>query len=269
MADNSKQNRQEFHPHGNNIDTKIRNGTTVLVAFKEDYYLPFVEEMSKIKFNLKKIEDYEKACALIDRYYAKLSEVVADNRIDTRSGIKSSFIEEISKYLFVNHPVVKKQKLLFENSDICTGLFFSKDTVKTTSKDVDFCICRKKKITVGKDSFFVKIPVVSVECKTHMDGTMFNEVIDTATRLRTSSPDSHNFVLMLWNQVGRDTFTVRRKATFVSEFFALMKKPRNKIEEYNIETKPEVLLAYYNTVSKALDEYFKEYNFPEYGTYLS
>ena len=97
---------------------------------------------------------------------------------------------------------------------------------------------------------------------------MFNEVIDTATRLHTSSPDSSRFVLMLWNEVGKDTFTVRRKATNITEFFALMKKPKNKTEEINIHTDPSVLLAYYNAVSNALDEYFTEYVFPEYGQYL-
>lgn len=268
MADKSKSNRDNFHPHGNNIDTKIKKGTKELENFKEDYYLPFVKAISKIKFNSKSIKEFEKACILIDNYYAELSEFVADNKIDTRSGIKSSFIEEISKYLFMKHPVVVENKLLFKNSDICTGLFFSKDTLKTTGKDVDFCICKEKKIKIGKDSFDVKIPIVSVECKTHMDGTMFNEVIDTATRLHTSSPDSHNFVFMLWNEVGKDTFTIRRKATNISEFFALMKKPKTKYEEYHIKTDPKVLLSYYEAISEALDEYFKEYIFPEYGKYL-
>lgn len=269
MADKSKINRAEFQPHCNNMDAKIKSGNTVLTTFKNNYYIPFVKEISKINFCKRDLRDYGKACSLIDEYYAKLSEVVHDNNIDTRSGIKSSFIEEISKYLFENHPIIKKEKLLFENSRICTGLFFSKDTLKTTEKDVDFCICREKKIKMGKETIEVKIPIISVECKTHMDGTMFNEVIDTATRLHTSSPDSHNFVFMLWNQVGRDTFTIRRKATNVTEFFSLMKKPKNKSEEYNIKTNPEVLLKYYDKISESLDDYFVEYIFPEYGTYLN
>ena len=268
MAEKSKENRASFHPHGNNIDTKIKKGTTCLIDFKEQYYQPFVKSMSKIDFKTGNINQFEKAAHLINNYYAKLSECVKNNNIDTRSGIKSSFIEEISKYLFYKHPVIIKEKLLFFNADICTGLFFSKDSIKTTNKNVDFCICREKTIKMGKDKFSVRIPIISVECKTYLDGTMFNEVIDTATRLHTSSPDSANFVLMLWSAVGKDTFTTRRKSTNVYEFFSLMKKPNNKEEEINIHIDPKVLMAYYNTVSKALEEYFTDYNYPEYGAYL-
>ncbi len=269
MVNNAQQNREKFHPHGNNLDTKIRNGVVATIAFKEDYYMPFVEQMAKIKFKTKKLEEFEKACSLIDDYYASLSEFAKDNNIKAQSGIKSSFIEEISKYLFLKHPIVVKEKLLFENSDICTGMFFSKDTLKTTSKNVDFCICREKKIKMGNDNpLLVRVPIISVECKTYLDGTMFNEVIDTATRLHISSPDSTNIVFMLWNDVGKETFTVRRKATNIFEFFSLMKKPSNDFEKSNIKTDPKVLLAYYCTVSNALDEYFKEYHFPSYGQYL-
>lgn len=270
MADKSKQERKNFHPHCNNIDTKIKKGKEALVEFKKDYYLPFTKAISKIKFDSKEISEFEKAAKLIDEYYTKLSEFVSSNKIDTRSGIKSSFIEEISKYLFLKHPIVVKEKLLFKNSDICTGLFFSKDTLKTTDKDVDFCICREKKIKIGTDkAFTIKIPIVSVECKTYLDGTMFNEVIDTATRLHISSPDSTNFVLMLWNEVGKETFSIRRKATNISQFFSLMKKPKSENEKNNIKTDPKVLMSYYDAVSKALEEYFQEYTFPEYGTYLN
>ena len=270
MSDKSKTNRRDFHPHGNNIETKIKKGSTNLLKFKEDYYLPFVKAISKIDFNSKQLSEFEKASLLIDNYYAELSKFVSDHEIDTRSGIKSSFIEEISKYMFLKHPIVVKEKLLFKNSDICTGLFFSRDTLKTTGKDVDFCICREKKIKIGQDEpIIVKIPIISVECKTYLDGTMFNEVIDTATRLHASSPDSTNFVFMLWNEVGKETFTIRRKATNIFEFFSLMKKPKNDNEKRNIKTDPKVLLKYYEAVSNALDEYFKEYKIPEHGTYLN
>jgi len=269
MANKSLVNRKDFHPHGNNIDTKIKNGSSDLVTFKNTYYLPFVKSISKIDFNSNKINEFKKAAKLIDEYYSRLSEFVSNHKIDTRSGIKSSFIEEINKYLFFKHPIVVKENLLFKNSDICTGLFFSRDTLKTTNKNVDFCICREKKIKMGNDAHLtVNIPIISVECKTYLDGTMFNEVIDTATRLHASSPDSANFVFMLWNEVGKETFTIRRKATNIFEFFSLMKKPKTTLEKHNIKTDPQVLLEYYNAVSEALEEYFKEYNFPEYGKYL-
>ena len=269
MVENAKESRKAFHPHGDNLDVKIEKNTAGADAFKKDHYLPFVESISKIRFVSKDIGEYEKASALIDKYYAKLSEYVSAHQIDTRSGIKSSFIEELSKYLFINHPVVVREKLLFKNKDICTGSFFSRDTIKTTDKNVDFCICREKVLKLGKDKpFSVRIPIVSVECKTYLDGTMFNEVIDTATRIHASSPDSSNFVLMLWNAVGKETFTVRRKATNITDFFSLIRKPNNNTEAVNIHTDPSVLLAYYNAVSNALDEYFTEYIFPEYGQYL-
>lgn len=269
MSDEAKKSREAFYPHCNNIDTKIKNGKKILKDFKENYYNPFVDAISKIKFDSKDINEYKKAAILIENYYAELSQFVATNKIDTRSGIKSSFIEEISKYLFLNHPIVVREKLLFKNSDICTGLFFSKDSLKTTDKDVDFCICKEKEIKMGTDkAITVKIPIVSVECKTYLDGTMFNEVIDTASRLHASSPDSTNFVFMLWNQVGKETFTIRRKATNISQFFSLMKKPKTESEKCNIKIDPQVLLSYYDAVSEALEEYFKEYKFPEYGIYL-
>lgn len=270
MADKSSINRKEFSPHCNNLNAKIKNGIKQVEKFKVEHYIPFEKAILKIDFNSNSPLEFEKATRLIDSYYAKLSEFVSDYKIDTRSGIKSSFIEEISKYLFLKHPIIVREKLLFENSDICTGLFFSRDTLKTTDKDVDFCICREKEIKMGKDKpINVKIPVISVECKTYLDGTMFNEVIDTATRLHASSPDSTNFVFMLWNEVGKETFTIRRKSTNVSEFFSLMKKPKKEIEKRNIKTDSKTLMDYYNAVSIALEEYFSEYKIPEYGTYLS
>lgn len=103
-----------------------------------------MKAISKIDFNSKKLSEFEKASFLIDDYYAKLSNFVSVHKIGTRSGIKSSFIEEISKYLFWKHPIVVKEKLLLKNSDIYTGLFFSRDTLKTTDKDVIFVFVEKK-----------------------------------------------------------------------------------------------------------------------------
>jgi|GEM_PF-1106542 len=270
MNDISADNRKAFRPHGNNLDAKVKNGKRGSKSFRDKKYLPFVKSMSKIDFNSGKISEFKKASELIDGYYKELSLFVEKHKIDTRSGIKSSFIEEISKYLFENHPIVIKECLLFKNTDICTGLFFSKDTIKTTDKDVDFCICREKKILINdEDSLSVKIPIISVECKTYLDGTMFNEVIDSTNRLHSSSPDSASFVLMLWNEVGKEAFTIRRKATSVLEFFSLMKKPKTDLEKIEIKTDPKVLMKYYKMVSDALEDYFKDYSLPEYGTYLN
>lgn len=268
MADKSKSNRKDFHPHENNIDTKIQKGNTDLAKFKTKYYKKFVKEISKINFESRDIKEFEKAGKLIDEYYASLSEFASTNGINAHSGIKSSFIEEISKYLFINHPIVVREKLFFFNKSICTGMFFSKETIKTTTKDVDFCICKEIKMKFGNDNLIVKVPIICVECKTYLDGTMFNEVIDTATRIHSSSPDAHNFVFMLWNEVGKDTFTIRRKATNISEFFSFIKKPHDADGKSNINIDAKVLLEYYDAVSGALEEYYKEYIYPDFGRYL-
>ena len=264
--------REEFAPHGKNLTTKINNKnpkSTLVAKFKKEKYEVFSTNMKQLDFSPYSIHPFEQACQLIDTYYSDLSDFVEKNKIDTRSGIKSSLIEEISKYLFINHPLVTKYNLLFHNKDIRTGVFFSKDHLAYTKKDVDFCICQINELAmnnhIDKDVF---TPIISVECKTYLDGTMFSEVVDTATRIKSSSPDAHCFVLMLYNSVGKDTFEVRRKATNVTEFYALTTPPPKKNAPLE-KLHPDVLYAYYKGVSTALEEYFKEYTLPSFGSLIN
>lgn len=268
LNDIVKENRLNFHPHCDNINAKIKKGKKAFIQFKENTYNLFVQEISKIDFDSQNYYEYEKACNLIDKYYAELSDFIKEQNIDTRSGIRSSFIEELSKYLFINHSVVVKENLLFKNSKICTGLYFSKESLKTTEKNVDFCICEEKNIKFGNSSFKIVIPIVCVECKTFLDGTMFNEVADTSNMIHTINPGAYNFVFMLWNAVGKNKFTVLRKSTNINQFFSLMNRPNSKEKEKNIKIDPHVLMSFYNSVSEALVEYFSDYEMPDHGVYL-
>lgn len=271
----AKEMRENFHPHRTNLETKrkksarYKSKADAITDFLDSTYSVMRDAALKIDFSLLKDDDFKYAAELFSNYYNELTKFTKDNRIDTRSGINSSFIEEMSSYLFLNNPIVDKYDMYFANSNICTGIRAGKDSLMFTKKKVDFCICNKIHMDVSFDKkiskYDILMPIICVECKTHMDGTMFRENIATSSKIHEFSPNAYNYVLMLWNEIGEETLKAERRSTNINEIFAFTDKKR----EDNINIKYTILKDYYITLNNALEEYVKVYNPPKEGKLLN
>lgn len=270
----AKEMRENFHPQ-TNLETKkktsaaYKSKVVAISEFFDSKYCVMRDAALKIDFSLLKDADFKYAAELFSNYYNELSKFTIDNGIDTRSGIRSSFIEEMSSYLFLDDSIVDKYDMCFANNDICTGIRAGKDSLMFTKKKVDFCICNKIHMDVSFDKrtskYDILMPIICVECKTHMDGTMFRENIATSSKIHEFSPDAYNYVLMLWNELGKETLKAERRSTNINEIFALTNKSNNK--EIHIDYM--VLKDYYITLRNALEEYVKIYNPPKKGKLLN
>src|SRR5699024_622611 len=113
----------------------------------------------------------------INDYYAKLNAFTKEHNITSQSKFRSTFLEELSTYLFQDNEYIKNGRLGIYNKGIYAGIKIGNDLkVNIMKKDVDFCIGKKVTITIENQNFEIILPIIAVEVKTYLDATMFGEV---------------------------------------------------------------------------------------------
>lgn len=265
--------------HENNLLEKINqkkdgNGQSVngyknlkpeLEDFYNNTYKSFRKEIKKLTFdnNPTNRNNFNKAAELFWNYYCKTRQFSSTYKIDSRSKFSSSFLEEISTYLFCGLEEIKTKKFDIYNKSIYAGLKIdNKLVISVIPKDVDFCIGRKTKIKIGKKSEDIIFPIVAVEVKTYLDATMFGEVQFTSDKLRAAAPYVKSYVLMAYKDVKDDHIISARATSSLNEMFVLKKNkiPKNHIPSENDSDKfsGEALYQYWleisNSVHNALSE---------------
>ncbi len=238
--------------HQSNILKKIidnyHNKGNELRELYENVYLSISNSLWDLTFTLDNDESFIRAGELIDEYLNELKDFSVLHNIDPRSKFRSSFIEELSVYLFKDLEKIADGTYGIFNQGIYSGLKVVNNRIEIMKKNVDFCIGRKTTITFDNSSpKEVIIPIVAVEKKTYLDGTMIKEVLYSSDQIKSSTPGSKAYVLMETNQVGKDKILNARASGVIDEMFVLKANVEDDISV-------DVLKDYWREISDTIND---------------
>ncbi len=239
--------------HENNLKTKIRinykNKASQIKDFYNNTYLPMRKAIEKLKFTKDNFGSFEKATELFNNYYDELSSFSKKYNISSQSKFASTFLEEISVYLFKDLEPIASNQLDIFNKGIYAGLKIDgKYNIEVLKKDVDFCIGKKVNIKINNEkSMDLIIPVVSVEVKTYLDATMFGEVKSSSKAIKSASPNSRTYVLMGHKNLADEHIIAARQDSVLNEIFVLRENENSPIDA-------ETIFQYWEEINGAISQ---------------
>lgn len=247
-----------IYVHENNLKTKIKDDYknkdnigigSKIKTFYDTKYITLKTKLLSYTFDKKNITKYiDSFTDDISQYYADLKQFAIDNKIDAHSKFESTFLEEISCYLFKDLKEIKTGKFDIFNKGIYAGMKINNDdSIEIIKKDVDFCIGKKTKITIGSQpEEDLIIPIIAVEVKTYLDATMFGEVKSSSKDIRSSSPMSKTYVLMGYKNIKNDHILAAKQDSTITQMFVM--KKNKKSTRFDSST----LLEYWIEISEAV-----------------
>lgn len=232
-----------LYVHENNILNKINTNYKglglVIRNFYYNEYLPMRQTVLALQFDETHINNFDTATNIFSEYYNKLVNFRIANNINSQSKWDSTFLEEISSYLFKDIPEIASGEYGIFNKKIYAGLKINTDKhIEMITKDVDFCIGKKTKMSIsGQANVDLLIPIVAVEVKTYLDATMFGEVKSSSKSIRSASPNSKTYVLMGYKNIANEHLIAARQDSTLTEIFVLQANEnapfdKNTIYEY-------------------------------------
>ena len=213
--------------HEKNLQTKIRtnykNKAAEIQTLYDTVYLPMRAEISALEFSEENPNSFESATELFNSYYDYLNSFSATHGISSQSKFTSTFLEEISAYLFKDLPDIVSNTLGVFNKGIYAGLKIDGNRhIEIIKKDVDFCIGKKVTIKIDdQQPSTLILPVVAVEVKTYLDATMFGEVKSSSKSIKSASPNSRTYVLMGHKNLADEHIVAARQDSVLNEIFVL------------------------------------------------
>ena len=213
--------------HEQNFATKINNNYNnkreQLERFRSEEYMRFRSEIGKLDFSSPSTNAFIQAATIINDYAEKLNLFIKQNGITSQSKLESTFLEELSVYLFKDLDAIKNKKLDFYNKGIFAGMKINPDlSLDIIRKDVDFCIGRKVNISIeGQRPIIITMPLISVEVKTYLDATMFGEIKSSSKTLKSATPNSKAYVLMGYKCLADEHILAARQDSTLDEIFVL------------------------------------------------
>lgn len=221
--------------HENNFKNKIHNnykgvGEQIKI-FYEEVYLDTKMKLLAFNFANNDKNTFKDATKVINDYYKKLDEFTKKYKITSQSKFRSTFLEELSTYLFQDNDYIKNNKLGIYNKGIYAGIKIGNDLkINIMKKDVDFCIGKKVTMKIENKNFEIILPIIAVEVKTYLDATMLGEVQFSSKLLKSATPNVKTYVLMETNQVGYDKLISARYDKVLDEMFVLRFNEQSLIE---------------------------------------
>ncbi|MHA3786486.1 hypothetical protein [Mycoplasma sp. Z244C] len=176
---------KSLYPHEANLLNKISSNyhgkKDEINDFYRNQYIVFRNKISELNQKIKNEEYFISFSNLCWNYYADLVKFIKENKIKSQSKMDSSFLEELSIYLFEDLDLIHKNSFTLFNKKIFAGLKISDDNFfDIVTKDVDFCIGRKIDLKLSSKSKEIIFPLISVEVKTYVDATMLGEIMSDA-----------------------------------------------------------------------------------------
>jgi hypothetical protein len=218
----------------NKIDTNYKSQKKFFEDFRRSYYLPW--QKANLGINTISKESILRKVALLEKYHNAVDDANDRNRprgkpkgwITFQSKFRPSVLEEFCFYLLKDLPEIKKLGLEFRKKKIHAGFEInSKGEIISREKDVDCCIVKAAKGEIEKKKLFLIIPIIAVECKTYLDGTMWNESQYSAILLKRANSSARVYVLTENNQVKLSKIT---KESPVDDIFVIRDPDSSKID---------------------------------------
>ena len=199
-------------PHKDNLTSKIARNYKSQKLFFQNYYSNYYEPWHLKNLAITGIQkkDIVKKISLLEKYYKHICDANNSKRpqgarkewITFQSKFRPTVLEEFSYYLLKDLPEIKQLKFVFKKKKVHTGFEInSGGDVLSKEKDVDCCIVKAAKSTIDKKKMLMLIPIIAIECKTYLDGTMWNEAQYSALMLKRVNSAAKVYVLTESNQV--------------------------------------------------------------------
>lgn len=220
----------------NKIKTDYKGKGKIIQKFYDDEYLKMRDKLLNLKFRKNNMDIFETFAKEATSYYNKLIKFSSANSITSQSKFESTYLEELSVYLFSNLEEIKNGKYGVFNKKVYAGLKIDKDdNIVIIPKDVDFCIGKKVNIKIDEQhETELIIPIVAVEVKTYLDATMFGEVKSSSRSIRSASPNSKTYLLMGWKAIADEHIIAARQDSFLSEIYVLKKDENSEFDAKTI-----------------------------------
>ena len=253
--------------HASNFDHKIdlnyKGKREAIKKFKNDYYIPMRNTAMSLEFNEKNRDSFEKAAELFNRYYDKMNSFIKQNEISSQSKFASTFLEELSVYLFKDIPSIKNNTFDIYNKGVYAGIKLSgENEISIVKKDVDFCI--GKNVHISIDGYYqgnIIIPLIAVEVKTYLDATMFGEIKSSSKAIRSATPNASTYVLMGYRDLAEEHLIAARQDATLTEMFALSRSKQVYIEA-------DALYAYWSEINNVVNSIKDNIKVPSVGRLL-
>lgn len=213
--------------HNNNLQNKIRTNYkglgTSIQDFYDNKYLPVHNQLMAMSFSDADVESIRLATQVFNDYYEQLKEFSSSHGVTSQSKFESTFLEEMSSYLFKDLRELQNGAFGVFNKRIFAGLKINNDgTVDIITKDVDFCIGKEIRLTIeSQHPVTLVLPVVAIEVKTFLDATMFGEVKSSSRAIKNASPNAKTYVLMGYRSLADTHIIAARNDSALTEMFAL------------------------------------------------
>ena len=237
--------------HMNNLQNKIRSNYKGIGRninnFYNNVYLPIHQQLMTIRITDSEINNINQVTQIFNDYYERLKEFSTVNRITSQSKFESTFLEEMSSYLFKDLNELKDGTLGVFNKRIFSGLKInSNGSVDIITKDVDFCIGKEINLTIASQPLIsIVLPVVAVEVKTFLDATMFGEVKSSSRAIKNATPKAKPYVLMGYRALADSHIIAARNDSALTEMFVLR-------ENANDPMHAEVLIDYWKEIMNSV-----------------
>jgi len=235
----------------NKYKTDYKGRSEEIREFYFHSYLKMRENSLGLSFDEDHREDFDKFTKIINEYYRAVERFTDKYNITSQSKFASTFLEEISAYLFKDVPEIRSGEFGIFNKNIYAGLKLDSDrNVSVITKDVDFCIGKKVEVDI-KDAaghsttVQIIVPIVAVEVKTYLDATMFGEIKSSSGAIRSASPNSRTYVLMGYKDLKDEHIIAARQDSVLTEMFALREGKGKPFDA-------DALYSYWEEISSAI-----------------
>lgn len=237
----------------NKISQNYNNCGKEIKKFYDKKYMLTKKSLNALSFAENNKSAFDKAAEIINEYYKEIDMFSHKYSITSQSKFASTFLEEISVYLFKDIPEIQTGEFGVFNKKVYAGLKIDKNKkIGLITKDVDFCIGKKVHIAIdGQSATDLILPVVAVEAKTYLDATMFGEIKSSSKAIRSASPNSKTYVLMGYKAIADEHIIAARQDSVLSEMFVLRKNKKSPINA-------NALYLYWHEIVEAVKEISKE-----------
>jgi len=197
--------------HGDNIAHKLRaeakSENRKLILEIQKKYLEWKEE--NLKITGVSVLEIKRKVVLLNQYKNFISQSKFKKEkgnlfgFTSQSQLHSSVLEEFMYYLFKDIAKLSKKQFNWGRTQAYTNLYFAPPNIEELEKssniiinvkDQDFSISKeivlKSRVRNSKSwkEGIIYVPVVSIECKTYLDKTMYEGSVATAEKIKRGNP---------------------------------------------------------------------------------
>jgi hypothetical protein len=156
-----------------------------------------------------------------------------DYEFSVQSKLKSTVLEEFLFILFSRNELCSKLKKgaieaysnLYFNPKSFDEFVNKPASLYINRKNQDFTIYKEYEVVVDKEKKILKVPIISIECKTYLDKTMLEGSVSTAEKIKQGNPQAKFYIVTETYDVD---YEVDIYGTQIDQIYVLRKQKREK-----------------------------------------